>query len=182
MNPSFDDLLNHAMQAAAGDRLGEANNHLQAAMELQPQSPVPYFLMGANFAQKGMNDQAEAAWVACLSRAPAFGVARFQLGLLQLTSGRPASAQATWEPLLSLPADHYLKSFVLGFVAILRGEKDEAERCIGEGIRQNRENPPLNQDMEALLGRLSSDIPPVEALADSPASSHFLMSAYNKPQ
>ncbi len=189
-NDEFDLALRQAMEATAGSQIEAANQYLQQAMRLQPGSATPYFLLGANHAQSGLNDQAEAAFIACLSRAPDFSIARFQLGLLQLTNNRAITAHATWEPLLALADDHYLKLFVQGFLAILHADKGAAQDFIRRGIAHNGEIPPLNRDMQGVLGRLDALATESEAspsasphdvpAEDRPSSNHFLISSYGK--
>jgi hypothetical protein len=189
-NDDFDHVLQQAMDAAEGGQMEAANQCLLQAMQLQPGSATPHFLLGANCAQSGLNDQAEAAFIACLSRAPDFLIARFQLGLLQLTNSRAATAHATWEPLLALGDDHYLKLFVQGFLAILHADKGAAQDFICRGIALNSEIPPLNRDMQGVLGRLDALVaepetsppvaPPDVPAGDQPGSNHFLISSYGK--
>lgn len=194
MTTEFDELVRIAVTATEEGRFDDAERSLVQASQLDPASAVPHFLLGANFAQVKQNDLAEASFIACLARAPGLAIARFQLGLLQLTNGRAAAAQATWEPLLASPERGFLECFTRGFVAILGGDKAGAQELIEEGIRLNVENPTLNKDMLGVLARLEN----VEEVASSTkrmersaegtvatsqaeeSSAHFLLSTYGQ--
>jgi Flp pilus assembly protein TadD len=193
MSSEFEALIQGALGATRNARLDEAEHLLLKAAGLEPGAAIPHFLMGANFAQAGLNDQAEAAYTSCLSRDPRLEIARFQLGLLQVTSGRPIVAQATWEPLLLLGDSSPLANFAQGFIEILKGDKPAAERFIHRGIALNSKNPSLNEDMRGVLSRLNlagaaagTALPAdVSALSRDSSktqemSEHFLISAYGK--
>lgn len=174
MNTPFEAALDHALQATRSGRLDEAEGFLREAMRLDPKSPTPYFLLGANCAQEGRNDAAEAAYIACLSRPPELALARFQLGLLQLTNQRPAAANATWEPLLHRSESDPIRSFVLGFLEILAGNQARAEAFITHGMALNTSVASLNRDMQGVLARLRAmpaTAPQEQALSSAPVPS-----------
>lgn len=93
----------------------QANNS-QAALELfskackeEPDSAWPHFLLGAELAQLGRWPETEEAYANAVIAAPLLAIARFELGSLQFTSGRPAIALMTWQPLLNLADTDTLK-------------------------------------------------------------------------
>jgi tetratricopeptide (TPR) repeat protein len=184
MHPTYEQTIQRALDATRRDALDESEALLQQAMALEPGAGMPHYLRATNFAHAGRYELAEASYVACLNRMPEFAIARFQLGLLQLTGGRAALAQASWEPLLGLADDHPLKLFVLGFVAILGEQWETARVQIERGIALNRDNAPLNADMAAVLERLAQiDAPQTpQAQAEAPradeSQAHFLIGAY----
>jgi Flp pilus assembly protein TadD len=97
--------VTHALQvSAAGDSEG-AIRLLRAAAQEDPASGLVQFLLAAELAQAGAIGDAEAAYANAVLLAPQFHIARFQLGLLQFTSGRAAIALLTWQPLLALGDD-----------------------------------------------------------------------------
>lgn len=182
-----DDYIHELMQ-----RLQAAANAPQAAIALladaadaHPADARPLLLLAAEFAQQRDMDRAEAAYVAALQRAPQFWIARFQLGLLQFTSARPAVAMLTWAPLDSLEENHPLRLFKQGFEHLARDDFDGARRLLALGIAANTDNPPLNQDMRMLIDRIAQQAgqpgqPAEPAEAQNPADSHFLVSAYQR--
>jgi Flp pilus assembly protein TadD len=191
MTAAFEDLLQSASAATRNGQMEDARHLLSQAAALRPTSAIPHLLQAANFAQAGLNDLAEAAFVSCLARDPGLAIARFQLGLLQLVNSRAVTAQATWAPLLEMDDVECLKHFAWGFVHIVRGDRDLAERSMHRGIELNLENPSLNEDMLGVVERLArvesapravaTPTPESDDLtANDTTSAHFLISTYRQ--
>lgn len=147
---------------------------LEAAAREHPFDARPLLLLGGEEASAGAYDKAEAAYLAALHRAPDFAIVRFQLGLLQLTGGRPAEALMTWAPLEQLPQEHYLRIFAQGLAELIQDHFDDAIRLLQEGMARNTENAPLNQDMAGVIERTRQ----VQAQNASGETSHVLLSGY----
>ncbi|KHK58658.1 hypothetical protein PI87_02610 [Ralstonia sp. A12] len=163
---------------------------LEAAATRYPANPHVLFLLAAQYMQAKHTDQAEAAYIAVLQVAPDYSIARFQLGLLQMTSGRPATALTTWGPLDLLENRHPLRLFKRAFELLHQNQIADACTLLREGIGQNVENDPLSRDMQMLLGRLEAAMAeearhgaPTAAKAASQSieadeGAHFLLSTY----
>lgn len=166
---------------------------LETAAKRYPHNPHVLLLLAAQYMQSQDVDRAEAAYVAVLYAAPDLHVARFQLGLLQLTSTRPATAFATWAPLDLLEKNHPLRLFKQAFEMLRRDDIHAACALLREGMTHNAENPPLNRDMQMLLEKLELSLQPKAAVhtpasdanseaktvtPDSDLSAHFLLSTY----
>lgn len=151
------------------------------AADAHPADARPLLLLAAEFMEQGEVDRAEAAYSGALLRAPGFSIARFQLGLLQFSSGRPVMAMVTWGPLDQLDERDPLRLFKQGFERLAQDDFEDAGRLLREGIAVNSANLPLNRDMEMVLERMALQR---QAIADEsdrpaePAESHFLVSAY----
>jgi hypothetical protein len=159
----------------------ETWQHLVRAADEHPADPRPLLVLAGAFMQAQMVDRAEAAYLMCLERAPDLAIARFQLGLLQLTSARPAAASVTWAPLERLGAEHPLRLFKQGLEAVAQDRFDEARRLLLEGIARNTENIPLNRDMQMVLERIEKlPAAPGASGPEKPAEpeGHFLVSTY----
>ncbi len=143
-------------------------------------------LQAAAFAQAQDYDRAEATYLALLEQAPDWDIARFQLGLLQFTSARPAVAAATWRRLDRLADGHPLKLFKAGFEKLARDEFDAAIDAFKQGIACNVENAPLNRDMAMVIERVSQVISPKsgkeEPSGEAPSlpTDHILVATYGK--
>ncbi|MGC3998599.1 MAG: hypothetical protein QM767_14510 [Anaeromyxobacter sp.] len=164
-----------------------AQQLLAQAADEYPRDPRPLLLLAAEFMHEGQVDRAEAAYVFALHRAPDFAIARFQLGLLQWTSGRPAAAIATWAPLDALDPAEPLRLFKQGLTALAQDQFEDARRWILEGIAHNSVNLPLNRDMQMVLDRMASaglgaGAPPAQPPAAAPPAEggqeHVLISGY----
>src|SRR5207244_3958452 len=73
------------------------------------------------------------------------------LGLLYITSGRVAEAEAAWRPLDKLGKDSFLHLFKTGMLHLVRDEFKESASCLERGIKANNFNEPLNNDMRKVL-------------------------------
>ena len=186
MTPGLHDLIQAALDATRRGRPDDAEPLLRRAAQEHPEAAVPHLLLAAQFADAGQNDLAEGAYLDCLVRAPELELARFQLGLLHLTNGRAAVAEANWRPLLDRGDAHPLKSFAQGLLEILRGRAESARHLIKEGMVLNVENQDLNTDMQGVLARLDAAV--ASSGGDAPSGvddgeeatllGHFLISSY----
>ena len=112
---------------------------------------IPHFLLGSQYAALGQFDKAEAALANAVLLAPSLHIARYQLGLLQFSSGRAAVALVTWEPLFSLEDAQPLGHFVRGFAALAQDEFAQAKAFFEAGLARNTENAALSHDIEKVL-------------------------------
>jgi tetratricopeptide (TPR) repeat protein len=154
---------------------------LAKAADAHPTDARPLLLLAAEFAEQKQFDRAEAAYLSALQRSPNLDIARFQLGLLQFTSGRPAVAMLTWAPLDALGVENPLLEFKRSFESLALNDFEGARAHLQRGIAANTSNAPLNRDMHAMLDLIireqqqeSNSLP-----SEPPASeNHFLVSAY----
>ena len=178
----FPDLMAQLQQ---GDRAARSVLLEQASRE-HPADPRPLLLAAADFIQAKEIDRAEAAYLLALQRAPNFAIARFQLGLLQMTCNRPAAALVTWGPLEQLEEKDPLRLFARGLAALAQGRPDLAKVWLAEGIAVNTVNPPLNRDMQKVFDQIEAagqGQPPqgqekANGKAKSEDQAHFLISTY----
>lgn len=186
----FNQLINQAIEAMHCVDPAPTQQYLQEAMRLVPESALPPFLLAANLAQTREYDRAEGAYIHALQLQPDFAVARFQLGLLQLTSGRPAAAFSTWVPLSLLGDEHPLCLFAAGLIQMAQDRFETAKDLLRRGIERNADNPFLNQDMTMVINRIAAAeqangaTPRVEQSPlpeeDRSGSVRFMLSQYRK--
>ncbi len=128
---------------------------LASALEAHPEDARLHFLQGSTLLGLQRYVSGHDALSKAVELAPDFAIARFQLGLFQLTSGEVDRALETLGPIDRLPKTHYLRSLVSGLRCLVRDEFDDAIGHLRVGIEQNTENPPLNRDMEMLISTIS---------------------------
>lgn len=188
MDSVFDQTLQQALQATRRHDAPQARHLLAEAMRMKPESPLPFFLLAAEHAAQGETDLAEAAYINTLQRAPELAIARFQLGLLRLSTGRPHSAIATWAPLTTLAESDTLRLFSTGLIQWALGKPSDAIPWLQKGVAANTSLPPLNADMQRILDQITATGTPVTSTANrktEPETSsqeesveHFLVSSY----
>lgn len=190
MSKVAEDYLDHVVQSTKGIHGAAAVELLSQAAAENPRDPRPLVLLAAELVEQGQVDGAEAAYVTALQRAPGLGIARFQLGLLQVTSGRPAAGLATWAPLEELGEGDPLCLFKRGLEAIVLSRFEEGHRWIRAGQEANQVNEPLNRDMQGVLDRLeragqlqpegAAPAPEPASAAAPPADQNFFLSGYGR--
>jgi tetratricopeptide (TPR) repeat protein len=185
-------LMQQAIRASQSKDSDTALSLFQQASQAEPGSPLPHFLMGAELAQLGRMTEAEAAYARAVILAPDFSIARFELGVLQFVTARPAIALVTWEALLALPDTDPLKLFVRGYTELMQDAFDDALTYFEQGIVANTTNPALNGNIQLLIAEIhrtrgtqgpnATAAAAAEKIADQEelSDNHFLLSNYNQ--
>ncbi len=118
------------------------------------------FLLASEFAALGELDKAEAAFAKAVLLAPHMPVIRYQLGLLQFSSGRAALALLTWQPLLDLPdaqpQAQALAGFVRGYAALAQDDLALALSHFQAGLAHDVGNPALAGDVRKVIERVQA--------------------------
>jgi Flp pilus assembly protein TadD len=176
--PAFEVLVAEGLAASGAGRSDEALALFAQAREADPASGTPHFLLGSEYASRGDFAAAEAAFANAVLLAPAFPLARYQLGLLQFSSRRPAVALLTWQPLLDLPPSDALLHFVRGLSALAQNDFDAALLHFRTGLACELANPALCSDIRQLADAVerlqAAEAPP----ANQDLHEHVLLSAY----
>ena len=162
-----DDAIARLVAIASDDDqagLAEADTLIRA----HPGDPRLHFLKGSLLAALTRYEAGEAAMAHAVQIAPEYEIARFQLGLLQLSSGKPAAAETSLAPLIALADDNPLKIFAEGLVLLMRDQLAAATDRLGDGIALNTDFPPLNRDMQMLIDETRAKLN--EASGDEPLS------------
>jgi len=139
------------MAASAQGDAATALALFQEAAREQPHSGVPYFLMGAEYAALGQMGEAEAGFANAVLMEPGLTMARYQLGLLQFSSGRPALGLVTWQPLLTLGPEDPLPHLVRGFEALGHDQFDIARQHFQDGVARITANTALAEDIHRVI-------------------------------
>jgi tetratricopeptide (TPR) repeat protein len=142
---------------------------VEALLRDYPTDPRLHFLKGSLLAALQRVDEALAPFAAALIYDPGYAIARFQLGLLQLSSGDPAAAAATWAPLAALGPEEPLRLFADGLQRLAVDDFAGAEAQLRRGIAGNSQIPALNRDMQLVLDTMSAGPPSEEPPASSSA-------------
>lgn len=125
-----------------------------------PGSAVPHFLSASELAAMGEIERAEVAFSNAVVLAPEMSIARYQLGLLQFSSGRAALALVTWQPLLNpasaQPADQALEFFVRGYAALAQDFFELALSHFEAGLALDNSNPALLGDVRTIMAGIEA--------------------------
>ncbi len=183
MNPiDHDEQMRRALDASArGDSAGAIT--LLGELHAQRPDARAAYLLGAEHAQMGAYDAAEAYFREAVRLDPALGTAHLQLGLLLLTEARVDDAMAAWRGLDDRPEDDPLQLFRAGLEHLARDEFAPCLAALRQGQRANTVNPALNGDMQRIVERVeevlaAAGAQPVAEAETASAADHLLLSAY----
>jgi tetratricopeptide (TPR) repeat protein len=138
--------------------------------QLEPLRADIRYLLGAQWATAGRYDLAIEEMTRALLLDPSLNTARLQLGLLHLTSGRPAEAVNAWSALDSLSEADPLRVFKQGLEALIRDDFTACVELLSAGIRLNQANTALNKDMSLVIDRVRPHLRDQRAPGDESSS------------
>lgn len=178
----LDSLISEGLAASQADNSPRAIDRFERAIALAPGEGLPRYLLAAELAARGDMDKAESAFASAVRLAPEFAMARFQLGLLQFSSGRAELALLTWQPLRALPQTDPLPHLVAGFEVLAIDQFDEALGHFQRGLALNHGNDALSGDIEKVIaGTRAVARPAAEAEADGGRpEAHVLLANYQQ--
>jgi hypothetical protein len=175
----YRDLLEQGLQASREQRGQAAIELFALASDLSPSEGMPHFLIASEHAADGRIEAAERGFANAVLLAPAFHLARYQLGLLQFSSERAGAALVTWQPLLDLPDGQPVGHFVRGFAALARDGFDAALQQFQQGLACSEGQAALAADIERVVAAVQRLRSPAEAPPGLPeAADHVLLSGY----
>jgi hypothetical protein len=173
-----DDRLVEAVEMAGRDDAG-ALARVAGLIKAHPADPRLHFLQGSLFAGLARYQEGLAAMRRAVALAPDYEIARFQLGLLELSSGDAEAADATLQPLAE--SDAGLSLFARALRLLARDELGGAAELLIQGIERNWEHPLINRDMEMMIARIEEArrAPDGPAAAEEEVSAaHMLLKRY----
>lgn len=163
----------------AADDSGKGLRKTEELLGKYPGDARLHFLQGSLLAALARYPEALPPMHRAIELAPGFAVARFQLGLLHLSSGSLGLATEVWSPLSDLNSDDALRLFAEGLQHMAADRFADASRLLRRGIAQNLEHPAINGDMMLVLERLeAADAAPGADAASSEA--HWLLNLTNR--
>ncbi|MCW7540861.1 tetratricopeptide repeat protein [Aquabacterium sp. A7-Y] len=188
-----DELFMLGVRASTSNDPAAALAYLKQAVVKAPEHARAHWLLGAEYASLGMVDRARAGFERAVELDPDLHLARFQLGLLRLTSGDVEAAQDTWGPLDVLPEADPVRLFRDGLLHMVRDEFPQALEAVRQALATPGLDAALKRDMEMVLGRIEAahehrpggagpeaGTPLQPAEPEAPAESHLVLSAYQR--
>lgn len=175
MTGNCSDAEMETLMLALGEGAEDAFAQLEALVSHYPADARLHFLRGSLLIGAGRAIEAHAALSEAVTLAPDYALARFQLGFFELTSGEPARALRTWEPLdAQLPPDHYLILFARGLRDLIEDRFEAAIAHLEAGVAANAENLPLNGDMQLIIAECRKQLGAEETTDEASVTSLLL--------
>ena len=180
------------IHAFANDQREKTHNEihfLTEALNGNPQNSNNWALLAANYAEVHDYQNAKNCYMNALEIDPAFHIARFQLGLLQLCLAEFEASKNTWSQFDQLSDADPLRMFVAGIQSLMQDQFSDALTLLEKGITHNLYNQELNQDMLAMIERIKTieSTMQSDSVKDDVGShgseesiQHFLVSSYGK--
>lgn len=182
--PDLQSLLQQGIAASNTQESDAALEIFVRCIQAYPSAPQPHLLIAAEHAAHRRFEQAENAFASAILLAPDLHVARYQLGLLQMTWERAVMALLTWQPLLLLPEDNPLVHFVRGYAALANDDFTTAANHFEVGLDLKNENAPMAEDIKKVLLKVREIILQKAENGSSPAEDmpqqHVLLSNYQR--
>ena len=147
--------LSRAAACAQRRDLEGAMGHLKELLRVQPDNELANGMLAGIYAELKMPERATACYERVLSINPRNVLARFQLGLLQLTHGKPQEAATTLQPNLSDKSE-FLSHFYSA-VALLELQRIDEGRALLEHVEHRMpKNHDLYPQLQTMLQALRS--------------------------
>src|ERR1044072_6475815 len=131
-----EELLHLALKASGENGHEQSITYLKRALELKPKEGRLHDMLAAEHAQMGLFDPEAEEMAKAVELDPSLVTAHFQLGLLHVTSGRVAEAEAAWRPLDKLGEGHFLHLFKSGMLHVVRRQVEDSD-CLERGRKAN---------------------------------------------
>lgn len=180
-----DELFMLGLQASGNGDSASAIGCFKLAVTRDERHAKAHWALAAEYAALKMPDRAAQHFARSVELDPQQPVARFQYGLLLLTSGDVPQAQAVWEPLDALSEGDPVRLFKQGLLLMVRDEFGQALTCLRAALAHSRLDPALGRDIEMTIGRIEqaqstgadTSAAPATPATDS-LESHLAFSAY----
>jgi len=172
-----DEPLAEAIALAEGD--DEAGRERVAVLlGDHPADPRLHFLYGSLLAAAARYEEARAAMKRSIELAPEYEIARFQLGLLELSSGDAEAADLTLDPLADGQSEAALALFARGLRHLARDDLPAAADLLRRGIGCNRDHPLVSRDMELIIASIEERLRARDEPEEPVSAAHLLLQEY----
>ncbi len=159
LNLQVDELMHLALRAVRETRDDVAIDYLKQVIARDPSNGLAYYLLGAVHAGLGMHDRAAEEIRTAIDLDPDIPpTAHFQLGLLEVTRGHLAEAEAVWRALDGRGEDDFLFLFKRGMLHLIENDFAACIRDLQRGIELNEFDEKLNLDMRKMLVRAEAEL------------------------
>jgi tetratricopeptide (TPR) repeat protein len=153
--PDVREALSLAAACAKRGELEAAIVHIKEVLGAAPDHEIANGMLAGIYAELQMPERATAHYERVLMANPRNVLARFQLGLLQLTGGRPQEALETLRPNLSDNTE-FLAHFYSGRALLELGKTGEARVLLQRAAQRMPADHPLYSQLQGLLEPLGS--------------------------
>ncbi len=152
-NANADKVLISAAHFAKQGDFAQAIVHLKSILAADGEHQIALGMLAAIYAQIGLLDRAMDYYRQSLATHPENLLARFQLGLVQLSAKQPQAALETWRPCLEEP-NEFVAHFYSGLALLELDAPEKARALLEQAAADMPQTHPLYGALQNLL-RLS---------------------------
>lgn len=178
MDESCPDMLLAEAIELAGNDDAAGRERVAALLGDYSSDPRLHFLYGSLLAAEGRYEEARMSMRRSVELAPDYEIARFQLGLLELSSGDAAAADLTLDPLADSHSEAALPLFARGLRHLARDELAAAADLLRRGIARNHDHPLVSRDMELIIARIEEGGTGRDESGEPVSAAHLLLQEY----
>lgn len=181
MGSSLDntEILHLAIRASADGNHEQALSLLKDGTTHYPEDDKLHHMLGAEYAEIGLLERAQASLQTAIELNPDAPTARFQLALAFILDGDDAAAepQLTW---LSDNTDAPLKCYAQALTALNQQALEQGLILLDEGLEADTADTPLYNDMMKLRAQVAAHVTPdADEDTPDPQLSTLIASGYN---
>lgn len=177
-----EELLHLALQASGSGQHENSVLLLKRLLVQEPKNARALYLLGVEHAQIGLYDRAKEEIGKAVDLDPGMHAARFQLGLLYISSGQVAPGLDVLAPLCLAPDNEPFYSFARGLEFLVDDQFPECREALEQGIASNKSNEPLNDDMRKILDAIKDKTSPLPIGPDGVTEPAQWLSAYRSDE
>lgn len=184
-NLSPRELLHFAINASNNGRADLAIQYLKKLVAEEPENPEALFLLGSEYAEINMFDEAISFMEKALKVSPDAHIIRFQLGMLLLTLNQNDDAKSCLTPLESIEDNHEIYHYGQALLAIIDEDIEKGQQFLQQGLSLPNSNPSLEANMQKLMEKISAgnvdnnQTEKTDSEADSQNTSNLFLSVYD---
>jgi tetratricopeptide (TPR) repeat protein len=145
-----EELIHIAIESIQNGNREAAISQLKRSIQVKA-VPRGCFLLGAEYAQIGMYERAAELMHQTLELDPYFLPARYQLGLLHITTGDNETAIKELTPMLEADPSNEYYHVAKGVIAWASDDLKNVKPNLEKAMELNQSNPALNNDLTSII-------------------------------
>lgn len=173
------------LQSSGNGDSGSAIGYFKLALSRDERHARAHWALAAEYAALKMPDRGTQHFARAVELDPHQPMARFQWGLLLLTSGEIDKAQSVWEPLDALDAHDPVRLFKQGLLLMVKDEFEQSLHTLRGALARPGLDPALARDVEMTISRVeqaqtsgADNLAGTSAPVSESLETHLAFSAY----
>ncbi|MCW8877937.1 MAG: hypothetical protein OQK04_11760 [Kangiellaceae bacterium] len=150
------ELFHFALYASKNQRTDDSIKYLKAFLKNEPNNAEALFLLGSEYAEISMVDEAKEELSKALEIAPQADLVRFQLAMLHFSTNDIEHTQSILEPLATASTDNPYQNLATGVFSLIENNPDQAIENFELALTKELNNPALVANIESFIKNIKS--------------------------